>query len=126
ARAVEPQTLRLLDVCRSRHVPVVTFVNKWDRPGREPLELLDEIEQRIGLRPGPVNWPVGVAGDFRGLIDRASGEYITFTRTPGGAGRALETRLDAAAAAEMYGAGAVGGEAYVTAQEELALLEEIY
>ena len=58
AKGLEPQTLKLFDVCRSRHVPVVTFVNKWDRPGREPLELLDEIEQRIGLRPTPVNWPV--------------------------------------------------------------------
>src|SRR5580704_12386980 len=126
AKGLEPQTLKLFDVCRSRGVPVITFVNKWDRPGREPLELLDEIEQRIGLRPAPVNWPVGVAGDFRGLIERATGEYITFTRTPGGAGRALETRLAAAAAAEMWGEGAVGGEAYATAQEELALLEEIY
>ena len=126
AKVLEPQTLKLFDVCRSRGVPVITFVNKWDRPGREPLELLDEIEQRIGLRPAPVNWPVGVAGDFRGLIERASGEYITFTRTPGGAGRALETRLDAAAADQMWGEGAVGGEAYATAQEELALLEEIY
>jgi translation elongation factor EF-G len=59
AKGLEPQTLKLFDVCRSRHVPVVAFVNKWDRPGREPLELLDEIEQRIGLRPTPVNWPVG-------------------------------------------------------------------
>src|SRR5580704_13510047 len=58
AKGLEPLTL--FDVCRSRGVPVVTFVNKWDRPGREPLELLDEIEQRIGLRPAPVNWPVGV------------------------------------------------------------------
>src|SRR5580692_11026395 len=120
AKGLEPQTLKLFDVCRSRGVPVITFVNKWDRPGREPLELLDEIEQRIGLRPAPVNWPVGVAGDFRGLIDRASGDYTTFTRTPGGAGRALETRLDAAAAADRDGA------AYAAAQEELALLEEVY
>src|ERR1700722_2668971 len=126
AKGLEPQTLKLFDVCRSRGVPVITFVNKWDRPGREPLELLDEIEQRIGLRPSPVNWPVGVAGDFRGLIERASGEYITFTRTPGGAGRALETRLDAAAAAEMWGAGAGGGGGYATAAGEVALLEEIY
>jgi peptide chain release factor 3 len=127
AKGLEPQTLKLFDVCRSRGVPVVTFVNKWDRPGREPLELLDEIEQRIGLRPAPVNWPVGVAGDFRGLIERATGEYITFTRTPGGAGRALETRLDAAAAAvKMKGEGEVGGEAYAAAREELALLDEIY
>jgi peptide chain release factor 3 len=120
AKGLEPQTLKLFDVCRSRGVPVITFVNKWDRPGREPLELLDEIEQRIGLRPAPVNWPVGVAGDFRGLIDRATGDYITFTRTPGGAGRALEERLDAAAAARR------DGEAYAAACEELALLEEIY
>jgi peptide chain release factor 3 len=126
AKGLEPQTLKLFDVCRSRGVPVITFVNKWDRPGREPLELLDEIEQRIGLRPAPVNWPVGVAGDFRGLIERASGEYTTFTRTPGGATRALETRLDAVTAAEKWGAGEVGGEAYAAAQEELALLDEIY
>ena len=120
AKGLEPQTLKLFDVCRSRAVPVITFVNKWDRPGREPLELLDEIEQRIGLRPAPVNWPVGVAGDFRGLIERATGDYATFTRTPGGADRALETRLDPVAAA------ARDGQAYAAAQEELALLEEIY
>jgi peptide chain release factor 3 len=125
AKGLEPQTLKLFDVCRSRAVPVITFVNKWDRPGREPLELLDEIEQRIGLHPAPVNWPVGVAGDFRGLIERATGDYTTFTRTPGGAGRALETRLDAATAA-MWGKGEVGGEAYAAAQEELALLDAIY
>jgi peptide chain release factor 3 len=120
AKGLEPQTLKLFDVCRSRGVPVITFVNKWDRPGREPLELLDEIERRIGLRPAPVNWPVGVAGDFRGLIERATGEYTTFTRTPGGAGRAIETRLDRAAGAARDGA------AFATAQEELALLDEIY
>jgi len=120
AKGLEPQTLKLFDVCRSRAVPVITFVNKWDRPGREPLELLDEIEQRIGLRPAPVNWPVGVAGDFRGLIERATGEYTTFARTPGGAGRAIETRLDPAAGAARDGA------VLAAAQEELALLDEIY
>jgi peptide chain release factor 3 len=120
AKGLEPQTLKLFDVCRSRAVPVITFVNKWDRPGREPLELLDEIEQRIGLRPAPMNWPVGVAGDFRGLIERSTGEYTVFTRTPGGAGRALEARLDAEAAA------ARDGEAYAAAREELALLDEVY
>ena len=119
AKGLEPQTLKLFDVCRSRAVPVITFVNKWDRPGREPLELLDEIEQRIGLHPAPVNWPVGVAGDFRGLIERATGDYVTYARTPGGAGRAIETWLDAEAAAIRDGA------AFTTAQEELALLDEI-
>jgi peptide chain release factor 3 len=120
AKGLEPQTLKLFDVCRSRSVPVITFVNKWDRPGREPLELLDEIEQRIGLHPAPLNWPVGVAGDFRGLIERATSVYTTFTRTPGGAGRALEAVLSAEAAA------ARDGDAYANALEELALLDEVY
>jgi peptide chain release factor 3 len=119
AKGLEPQTLKLFDVCRSRQVPVVTFVNKWDRPGREPLELLDEIEQRIGLRPTPVNWPVGIAGDFRGLIERATGAYTAYTRTPGGADRALESVFsdDEARSRE--------GSAYSAAVEELALLDAI-
>jgi peptide chain release factor 3 len=120
AKGLEPQTLKLFDVCRSRHVPVVTFVNKWDRPGREPLELLDEIEQRIGLRPTPVNWPVGIAGDFRGLIERTTGEYTAYTRQPGGAHKALEEVFkDPDKAREREGA------AYDAAEEELALLTEI-
>ena len=119
AKGLEPQTLKLFDVCRNRRVPVITFVNKWDRPGREPLELVDEIEQRIGLRPTPVNWPVGIAGDFRGLIERATGGYTAFTRTPGGAGRAIEESLDAGQAAGRE------GPAYEAAAEELGLLEEI-
>jgi peptide chain release factor 3 len=119
AKGLEAQTLKLFDVCRARRIPVITFVNKWDRPGREPLELLDEIEQRIKLRPTPVSWPVGVAGDFRGLIERNTGEFTAFTRTPGGAGRAIEERLTAAQAAER------DGQVYQTAAEELALLDEI-
>ncbi len=119
AKGLQAQTLKLFDVCRSRHLPVVTFVNKWDRPGREPLELLDEIEQRIGLRPTPVNWPVGVAGDFRGLIERATGEYTAYTRTPGGAERALEQRFSPDEALERE------GEAYSVAVDELTLLDEI-
>ena len=119
AKGLEPQTLKLFDVCRSRHVPVVTFVNKWDRPGREPLELLDEIEQRIGLRPTPVNWPVGIAGDFRGLIERSTGVYTAYTRMPGGAERALEEVFDEADARSRE------GTAYDAAAEELELLAEI-
>jgi peptide chain release factor 3 len=120
AKGLEPQTLKLFDVCRSRHVPVVTFVNKWDRPGREPLELLDEIEQRIGLRPTPLNWPVGIAGDFRGLIERATGEYTAYTRRPGGAEKALEEVFK-----DPEEARAREGAVYDAAAEELELLTEI-
>ena len=122
AKGLEPQTLKLFDVCRSRRIPVLTFVNKWDRPGREPLELLDEIEQRIGLRPTPLTWPVGVAGDFRGVIDRRTGEYVRYTRTAGGATAAPEQRLDADTAAALDGG---EGSAFRAAREECALLDEI-
>ncbi|GHC85507.1 peptide chain release factor 3 [Nocardiopsis terrae] len=119
AKGLEPQTLKLFDVCRARRMPVITFVNKWDRPGREPLELLDEIEQRIGLRPTPLNWPVGIAGDFRGLVDRTSGTYTKMTRTPGGASKAIEETLSAEEAARVEGA------EWEQATEEIELLGEI-
>src|SRR5512139_4217370 len=70
AKGIEPQTLKLFDVCRQRQMPLLTFINKWDRPGREPLELLDEIEQQIGLVVTPVTWPVSIARDFRGVTAR--------------------------------------------------------
>ena len=69
AKGIEPQTLKLFEVCRARKLPVLTFLNKFDRPGLDPLELLDEIETKINLRPTPITWPVGDAGDFRG-VDR--------------------------------------------------------
>ncbi|QVQ51159.1 peptide chain release factor 3 [Spiractinospora alimapuensis] len=119
AKGLEAQTLKLFDVCRNRRTPVITFVNKWDRPGREPLELLDEIEQRIGLRPTPLNWPVGIAGDFRGLVDRATGGYTKFHRTPGGATRAQEEHLTREQAAE------VEQQAWADTVDELDLIEEI-
>jgi peptide chain release factor 3 len=95
AKGIEPQTLKLFEVCRERELPLLTFVNKWDRPGLEPLELLDDIEKRLGLATIPVTWPVGIAGDFRGVVDRRSGDYIRFTRTARGATAAPEELVDA-------------------------------
>ncbi|GIJ80946.1 peptide chain release factor 3 [Micromonospora phaseoli] len=103
AKGLEPQTLKLFEVCRARRIPVITFINKWDRPGREPLALLDEIEQRIKLRPTPVTWPVGVAGEFHGVVDRRTGQMTAFRRTPGGATAAIEEHLDPEQAARRYG-----------------------
>src|SRR5215210_477050 len=81
AKGLEPQTLKLFEVCRSRNLPVLTFLNKFDRPARDPLELLDEIEQQIGLRPTPATWPVGDGDEFVGVIDRRGGLFSRFTRT---------------------------------------------
>ncbi|MFP5219730.1 MAG: peptide chain release factor 3 [Actinomycetes bacterium] len=116
AKGLEPQTMKLFDVCKHRGIPVITVVNKWDRPGLEALQLMDEIRDRTGLEPTPLTWPVGIAGDFRGVLDRATGEFIRFTRTAGGATVAPEERLPAEVAAARE------GDAWTTAVEEAELL----
>jgi peptide chain release factor 3 len=118
AKGLEAQTMKLFAVCRHRGIPVLTVVNKWDRPGKDALELMDEIQDRTGLTPTPLTWPVGIAGDFRGVLDRADGTYRRFTRTAGGATIAPEETLPADAAAERE------GDAWHQAVEEVALLAE--
>jgi peptide chain release factor 3 len=103
AKGLEPQTLKLFEVCRLRRIPIITVINKWDRPGRDPLELLDEIQARIGLRPTPLTWPVGIAGDFKGVLDRRTGNYIKYTRTAGGAKAAPEEHIAPANAHDAAG-----------------------
>ncbi len=119
AKGLEPQTLKLFQVCRHRGIPVITVINKWDRPGRTPLELIDEISERIGLLPTPLFFPVGIAGDFRGLLDRRTGRYIHFTRTAGGATIAPEELMDADAASARE------EQAWTEAVEESELLTEM-
>src|ERR1700755_632848 len=94
AKGIEPQTLKLFEVCRDRGLPLLTFINKWDRPGRDGLELLDEIESMIGVHPTPGPSPGGFAGDFRGVIDRRTGEYTRFSRTARGSTIAPEEVVD--------------------------------
>jgi peptide chain release factor 3 len=96
---------------------VLTVVNKWDRPGKDALELMDEIAERTGLTPTPLTWPVGIAGDFRGVLDRSNGTYRRFTRTAGGATIAPEETLSAEAALARE------GDAWQQAVEEVELLE---
>jgi peptide chain release factor 3 len=94
-KGLEPQTLKLFKVCALRGIPVITVINKWDRPGLSALGLMDLIQEKIKLRPTPLTWPVGKAGDFRGVLDRRTGEFVKYTRTAGGATRAPEQRLSA-------------------------------
>ena len=94
AKGLEPQTRKLFEVCRMRRIPIFTFINKMDRPGREPLELLDEIEQELGLACWPVNWPIGSGDRFRGVIDRRSQQVVLFERAERGK-QSNERRLDA-------------------------------
>ena len=119
AKGIEPQTLKLFDVCRQRDLPLLTFINKWDRPGLDAFELVDQIEQQIGLVVTPVTWPVGIAGDFRGVIDRRDGLFTRFTRVARGATEAPEEIVEPDRAALDE------GPAWDTAVDEIALLEEV-
>ena len=90
AKGVEPQTLKLFEVCRRRGTPLLTFVNKMDRPSLDPLALLDDIEEQIGLTPVPVTWPVKTRGEFHGVVDRRDRVLHRFDRADHGSKMAAE------------------------------------
>ncbi len=78
AKGVEPQTRKLFKVCTLRHIPIFTFINKMDREARSPYDLLDEIEQELGISTYPMNWPIGSGKEFQGVYDRNQKEIIVF------------------------------------------------
>jgi len=79
AKGVEPRTIKLMEVCRMRDTPIVTFVNKLDREGRPPLELLDEIERILNIRCTPVTWPVGMGRDFKGVYHLLEDRFYLYS-----------------------------------------------
>ena len=87
-KGIESQTRKLFEVCRQRGIPIFTFMNKLDRPARDPLSLLDELERVLGIAAYPVNWPLGDGPDFRGVFDRQAKLVHFFERVPGGEYRA--------------------------------------
>jgi len=120
ARGIEPQTLKLFEVCRQQHTPIFTFINKIDRPALHPLELMDEIERTLGLQTYPLNWPIGDGPDFRGVFDRATGTVHLFERTQHGARQAPVqiTNLDDPILVQR-----IGEQLATTLREELELLD---
>jgi peptide chain release factor 3 len=91
ANGVEAQTLKLLEVCRSRKTPIVTFINKLDREVREPLDLLDEIEQHLGVAAVPFTWPIGMGKEFQGVYDIQRDQVRVFRAGQDTLGGAVET-----------------------------------
>jgi peptide chain release factor 3 len=87
-KGIETQTRKLFEVCRKRGIPIFTFMNKMDRPARDPLSLLDELERVLGIAACPINWPLGDGKDFRGVFDRQGKLVHFFERVPGGEYRA--------------------------------------
>ena len=76
AKGIESQTRKLFEICRLRDIPIITFVNKVDREGRDPFEILDEIEEMLALQVAPMVWPVGQGTTFKGCFDLAANEFL--------------------------------------------------
>ncbi len=119
-KGIENQTRKLFEICRRRSVPIFTFMNKMDRPGRDPLDLLDELERVLGLHAYAVNWPLGAGADFRGVFDRLNHQLHLFERTPGGSHRAPVAVTSLADPAVRQ---SVGPYACDAATDELATLD---
>jgi len=104
AKGVEAQTIKLLEVCRLRNTPIITFVNKMDREVREPVELLEEIESVLAIDCAPITWPIGMGKTFRGVFDLRRDRLVRFT--PGEERRTDESEaiegLDNPRLAELY------------------------
>jgi peptide chain release factor 3 len=84
AKGVEERTIKLMEVCRLRDTPILTFVNKLDREGRDPLEILDEIEQVLKIQCAPVTWPIGMGKRLKGVFDLRTDTTHLFSATHGG------------------------------------------
>ena len=83
AKGIEPQTRKLFEVCRLRDMPIITFINKMDRDGQDPFDLLDEVEQQLALDVSPASWPIGMGRDFKGCYDLLNDRLVLFERSKG-------------------------------------------
>ena len=79
AKGVEAQTIKLFKVCTLRHIPIFTFINKMDREARDPFELMENIEEILGIKTYPMNWPIGCGKEFKGVFDRNTRKVLAFS-----------------------------------------------
>lgn len=121
AKGVEPQTRKLFEVCRLRGLPIFTFINKMDRPAKDPLDLMEELEKVLGIRSSPISWPIGMGDRFKGVYDRNTKEVHLFRA------------MDRAHAAKQVPVVKVSNiedpaslQAIATSEEEKALYQELH
>jgi peptide chain release factor 3 len=119
-KGIESQTRKLFEVCRQRGVPIFTFMNKLDRPARDPLALLDELESVLGIHAYPVNWPLGDGQEFRGVFDRQAKQVHFFERVVAGKYRAPVSVHDLS---DEVVRSAMNPDVYTKVVDELAMLE---
>ena len=122
AKGLEPQTRKLFEVCQLRSLPIFTFVNKLDRPGRDAFELIDEIEQELGLQTYAVNWPIGMGDRFKGIFDRRERKIHLFERRSHGSKAAQDTVIELG---DPRIEDLLEQELYYQLKEELEILDEV-
>ncbi len=122
SKGVERQTKKLFKVCVMRHIPIFTFINKMDREARDPLDLLEEIEQVLGIQTYAVNWPIGSGKEFRGVYDREHEQMVVFRGADGATGQ-YEAEAEYAALHEAAAAQLIGEAQREQLESDLELLD---
>jgi peptide chain release factor 3 len=120
AKGVEAQTRKLFAVCRLRRIPVLTFVNKMDLPGRPPLDLMTEVEQALSIQASAVNWPIGSGSDFAGIVTREDHRVALFNKTAHGG--AAKVEVHSMALDDLTASGRVSSEVMGLVLHDLELL----
>ena len=123
AKGVEEQTEKLVEVCRMRDTPIIVFINKLDRPGKDAFDLLDEVEQKLGLKVRPLSWPIGMGHDFKGVYNLFEQQLFLFS------GQEKQT-IEEGIAFDNLGddtlPGLIGEEAADLLREEVELVDAVY
>ena len=120
SKGVEKQTIKLFKVCVLRHIPIFTFINKMDREANDPFELLDEIENVLGIKTCPINWPIGSGKEFKGVYERKENLVTTFTATQNGQ-KEVDSKKLALDSDELKNE--IGQEKYDKLMEDIELLD---
>ena len=120
SKGVEAQTRKLFKVCVMRHIPIFTFINKMDRDANDTFELLDDIENELGIATCPINWPIGSGKEFKGVYDRNTKKVMTFADTLKGTKEGSEKSIDIDDPSLKE---EIGQEKWEQLQEEVELLD---
>ncbi|CEN93693.1 peptide chain release factor 3 [Paraclostridium sordellii] len=120
AKGVEDQTKKLFQVCKMRGIPIFTFINKMDRQGKDPFELLEDIENVLGIRSCPVNWPIGSGKDFKGVFNRHKNQIEVFD--DGNHGQDIATSITGEVSDEKFNA-LLGSDLHEKLLEDIELLD---
>ena len=123
SKGVEKQTIKLFKVCVLRHIPIFTFINKMDREANDPFDLLDEIENVLGIRTCPINWPIGSGKSFKGVYERQKECVTTFKAAMNGQKEVETSRIDFKEENQDELVSHMGQDLYDKLSEDLELLD---